>query len=79
MPIKTSLAVRDQLPARRQAPVQGPELRASTWRGPARDRANGAGKTGLLRLIAGLLPLNAGSVEAEMRPSLPELCHYVGT
>jgi heme exporter protein A len=40
---------------------------------------NGAGKTSLLRLIAGLLPLNAGSIESgDASVPLPELCHYVG-
>jgi heme exporter protein A len=40
---------------------------------------NGAGKTSLLRLIAGLLPLNAGSFESgDASVPLPELCHYVG-
>jgi heme exporter protein A len=40
---------------------------------------NGAGKTSLLRLIAGLLPLQAGSIEGgEESVPLPELCHYVG-
>jgi heme exporter protein A len=40
---------------------------------------NGAGKTSLLRLIAGLLPVHAGSIEAggDSVP-LSELCHYVG-
>ena len=43
--------------------------------------ANGAGKTSLLRQIAGLLPLAAGRLRLEGAPAdaaLPELCHYVG-
>ena len=40
---------------------------------------NGAGKTSLLRLIAGLLPLHAGSIEGgDASTPLAELCHYVG-
>ena len=40
---------------------------------------NGAGKTSLLRLIAGLLPLQAGRIQAgDALVPLPELCHYVG-
>jgi heme exporter protein A len=40
---------------------------------------NGSGKTSLLRLIAGLLPLYAGSFECgDGSIPLSELCHYVG-
>jgi heme exporter protein A len=40
---------------------------------------NGSGKTSLLRMIAGLLPLHAGRIEGPGGDvPLPELCHYVG-
>jgi heme exporter protein A len=42
---------------------------------------NGAGKTSLLRLIVGLLPLEAGSLSlpgAALDAERPEFCHYVG-
>jgi heme exporter protein A len=42
---------------------------------------NGAGKTSLLRQIAGLLPLDVGSLDLQGAGAdavLPELCHYVG-
>jgi heme exporter protein A len=41
--------------------------------------SNGAGKTSLLRMIAGLLPLHGGRIESgDESVPLPELCHYVG-
>ena len=43
--------------------------------------ANGAGKTSLLRLIAGLLTVAAGSIDlagGEAELSLPEQAHYLG-
>lgn len=45
---------------------------------------NGAGKSTLLRAIAGLLPLEAGTLNLENKSAefgeakLPELCHYLG-
>ncbi|HZP09661.1 heme ABC exporter ATP-binding protein CcmA [Methyloceanibacter sp.] len=41
---------------------------------------NGSGKTSLIRQIAGLLPLAAGTLSATGADDvpLPELCHYVG-
>jgi heme exporter protein A len=42
--------------------------------------ANGSGKTTLLRLLAGLVPLSAGSlaITPATADDLPRLCHYVG-
>jgi heme exporter protein A len=40
--------------------------------------ANGSGKTSLLRQIAGLLPLDAGSVAFEGGESISEAAHFVG-
>jgi heme exporter protein A len=43
--------------------------------------ANGAGKTSLLRMIAGLLPIAGGSIALEGRDgdlTLPEQAHYLG-
>jgi heme exporter protein A len=43
--------------------------------------ANGAGKTSLLRMIAGLLPLAGGSIaleSGETELTLPEQAHYLG-
>jgi heme exporter protein A len=43
--------------------------------------ANGAGKTSLLRMIAGLLPIAGGSIALESRETeltLPEQAHYLG-
>jgi heme exporter protein A len=41
---------------------------------------NGSGKSSLLRLIAGLVPTAAGTVEVTPsgEKSLPQLCHYIG-
>lgn len=40
--------------------------------------ANGAGKSSLLRALAGLLPLAQGEITVPNGARLPELCHYVG-
>ena len=40
--------------------------------------ANGAGKTSLLRLIAGLVPIQAGAVTLQAAPDMAVAVHYVG-
>jgi len=59
----------------------GLNFRVSAGQALAVEGANGAGKTSLLRLIAGLLHLSEGSIaleggEAEL--TLPEQAHYLG-
>jgi heme exporter protein A len=40
--------------------------------------ANGAGKSSLLRLIAGLVPVEAGSLTLDGSSDLPTQCNYIG-
>ena len=40
--------------------------------------ANGAGKTSLLRVIAGLVPIQAGAVSLDGAPDIAVATHYVG-
>lgn len=80
MPIKTSLAAHE-ISCQRGGRLLFRDLSFTLQPGEGLlvTGPNGAGKTSLLRLIAGLLPLNAGSVESgDASVPLPELCHYVG-
>jgi heme exporter protein A len=59
----------------------GLEFAASSGEALSVIGANGAGKTSLLRMIAGLLPVAGGSIALESRETeltLPEQAHYLG-
>ena len=80
MPIKTSLAA-NGIACQRGGRLLFADLRFTLEPGQGLlvTGPNGAGKTSLLRLIAGLLPLAAGSFKSgDGSVPLPELCHYVG-
>jgi heme exporter protein A len=80
MPIKTSLAAKG-ISCQRGGRLLFEGLSFALQPGESLlvSGPNGAGKTSLLRLIAGLLPLQAGSIEGgDASVPLPELCHYVG-
>ena len=80
MPIKTSLAA-NGIACQRGGRLLFADLSFTLEPGQGLlvTGPNGAGKTSLLRLIAGLLPLAAGSFESgDASLPLPELCHYVG-
>jgi heme exporter protein A len=80
MPTKTSLTA-NAISCRRSGRVLFEGLSFALQPGESLlvSGPNGAGKTSLLRLIAGLLPLQAGSIEGgDASVPLPELCHYVG-
>ena len=80
MPIKTSLAAHG-ISCQRGGRLLFADLSFTLQPGQGLlvTGPNGAGKTSLLRLIAGLLPLNAGSfASGDASVPRPELCHYVG-
>jgi heme exporter protein A len=80
MPIKTSLAAHG-IACQRGGRLLFADLsfKLEPGQGLLVTGPNGAGKTSLLRLIAGLLPLAAGSFESgDTSLPLPEHCHYVG-
>jgi heme exporter protein A len=80
MPIKTSLAAHG-IACQRGGRLLFADLSFTLQPGEGLlvTGPNGAGKTSLLRLIAGLLPLAAGSFASrDESVPLPELCHYVG-
>ena len=59
----------------------GLDFEASPGEALAVTGANGTGKTSLLRLIAGLLPMAGGSIvleEGESELTLAEQAHYLG-
>jgi heme exporter protein A len=59
----------------------GLDFEASSGEAVAVTGRNGAGKTSLLRLIAGLLTMADGSIElegGEAELTLPEQAHYLG-
>jgi heme exporter protein A len=80
MPIKTSLAAHG-ISCQRGGRLLFADLSFALQPGEGLlvTGPNGAGKTSLLRLIAGLLPLHAGSIASgDASVPLAELCHYVG-
>ena len=59
----------------------GLDFEVSSGEALAVTGANGSGKTSLLRLIAGLLPMAGGSIDlegGETELTLPEQAHYLG-
>jgi len=68
------IAVRGLSFARNEAPVFGPlDFAVESGEALLVQGGRGAGKTNLLRVLAGLLPAGAGSVEIDGRPAVPVL------